>query len=423
MSTRFLSLFLPAFLVLLLCSCASVPVNDLPLYQRSMVIMDETTADETLAKASMETITEPGVMPLRVLYLKGSPYEMGFQHGALLRDEVQAMYASILGKVKLMVSEDMMDEVYDLMAPYIPVEEQEEMRGLAHGAGVPLRVVHWFHSIPEVSEYGGKKRFSKGFKGISCSNVAAFGSATADGELYHLRVLDWMRKLGVQQRPAILVHQPKEGFASTTFGYAGFIGAVSGMNSQRMTFGEMGYGNPPGETMEGIPFVFLFRRLMREAASLEDVSRILKEVPRTNSYVYVVADAKAPAGDKSALLYITDRNRVLSFAENTLLKDEREKGDTYLPIDDLVYGGARGDVLYEQLNKHHGNLSPETLMELTKTVALKSNLMNVIMKPATFEIWINNASLDTGPEGVASLQPWLHLDLSRALKKGATPQR
>ena len=31
------------------------------------------------------------------------------------------------------------DEAYDLMAPYIPVEEKEEMRGLAHGAGIPLR--------------------------------------------------------------------------------------------------------------------------------------------------------------------------------------------------------------------------------------------------------------------------------------------
>jgi len=418
MSSR-LPILLTTLVVLLslFAGCTAIPQNDLPLYQRSMHIPDEATRQAILSKASLEIREVPGAVPVRVLYLRGTPYEMGFQHGALLEEDVRAMYRNTLGKVKLMVQEDMMDEIYDLMAPYIPLEEQEEMRGLAHGAGVPLKVVHWVHSIPEVSEFKGKKQFGRGFEALSCSNVAAFGGATADGELYHLRVLDWARNLGIQQWPTILVHRPDEGNASVTFAYAGFIGSVAGMNDEQMTFGEMGYGNPPGESLEGVPFPFLFRRLMRESSSLEDVTRMLKEATRTNSYVYVMGDAKAPPGDKSALLYITDRGRVLSFAGNTLLKDEREKGDTYLPIDDLVYGGAKGEVLYEELKKHHGALSPETFKIITPTVALKSNLMNVIMKPAAFEVWLSNATLESGPGGMASAQPWLHLDFSETLRK------
>lgn len=409
---------LPLLLTVAGAGCTTiVPKSSLPLYQRSVVIEDAAGAEKILARASVETVTAPGATAVRVLYLSGTPYEMGFQHGALLRDDIQAMYQKTIQRVKILMAEDMLDEAYDLMEPYIPLEEKEEMRGLAHGAGVPLRVVHWIHSIPEISEYGGKKSFSRDFSPTSCSNVVAFGKATADGGLYHLRVLDWSRDLGIQRWPAILVHRPERGNASVTFSYAGFIGAVSGMNEQRMTFGEMGYGNPPGESLEGIPFIFLFRKLMREASTIEDAQRLIAAGPRTNSYVYVLGDGKAESGKTSALLFITDRGRVLTFAENTLLKDERKGGDTYLPIDDVVYGGAKGDLLYEEILRHHGAIGPATFMEMTKPVSLKSNLLNVILRPATLEAWVANATEEDGEPGKAANQRWLHFEFAKALKR------
>jgi len=408
---------LPFLLTIAGGGCTTMPRNRLPIFQRSVVIENPAGAQEILSRASMETVTAPGATAVRVLYLSGTPYEMGFQHGVLLRDEIQAMYRKAIRRVKFLIAEDMLDEAYDLMAPYIPLEEKEEMRGLAHGADVPLRVVHWIHSIPEISEYGGKKKLSRGFSPTSCSNVAAFGKATADGELYHLRVLDWSRDLGIQRWPAILVHQPERGNASVTFSYAGFIGAVSGMNERRMTFGEMGYGNPPGESLEGIPFIFLFRKLMREASTIEEAHRLIAAGPRTNSYVYVLGDAKGERDKTSALLFIVDRGRLLTFAENTLLKDERKGGDTYLPVDDVVYGGAKGDLLYGEIMRNHGAIGPATFMEMTKPVSLKSNLQNVILRPATLEAWVSNATGEAGEPGKAANQPWLHFDFANALNR------
>lgn len=397
-----------------------IPENSLALYQRSLVVQDRTTQERILAKATMEEAAAQDAMPVRILHLRGTPYEMGFQHGSLLREDIQAMYAQIIRRVKFYVSEDMLDELYDVMAPYIPLEEKEEMRGLAHGADVTIRVVHWVHSIPELSEYGPKKRFRKGFKQTSCSNLVAFGKATSGGEVYQLRVLDWIRNFGVQQWPVVLVHHPDEGHGSVTFSYAGFIGTVSGMNDQRLVFGEMGYGDPPAETLEGIPFIFLFRKLMREADSLADVERTIRNVKRTNSYVYVVSDAKALEDQTNALLFITDRDRVLTYRENTHLIDERDGGDNYPPIDDVVYGGAKGDVLHDTILRYYGQIAPQTLMELTRPVSLKSNMQNVIFRPSTFEVWVSNASLEKGEAGKASNQPWLHLDFSSALEGQTT---
>jgi hypothetical protein len=395
----------------------SVPENDLPLYQRSVVIENKATEDQILSKASLEEIADPNVNNIRILYLKGTPYEMGFQHGRLLKEDVQANVHRVIRLAKTFASEDMMDETYDLMSPYIPIEEKEEMRGLAHGSDIPLRVIHWFHAVPEISEYGPKRRFLRRFKQESCSNIVALGKSTADSEMYHLRVLDWIRMMGVQKRPVIIVHKSDSGNASATFSFAGFIGCVSGMNEKQMSFGEMGYGDPPGESLEGIPFIFLFRKLMREADTLNDVKGIINDSIRTCSYVYIITDAKPGNDVTNALLFMTDRDRVKVFGENMALIDERDNKE-YPPIDDIIYGGAEMEESYKVLSEYYGKISPQILMKISQVISLKGNMQNVIFKPKTLEAWVSNASNNTRDEkGKACNQGWFHFDFKKALKK------
>lgn len=408
---------LVTLLLILISTGCGIPSNNLPLYQRSMVIQNPQDEQAVLAKATLEVRQIPqSKYQIKVLYLSGTPYEMGFQHGALLREDVQSMYKRLIGMLKFKVDEDILDELYDLMAPYIPLEEQEEMRGLAHGANVPLKVVHWIHTIPGAFEYGAKKRFLKGAVPTSCSNLVVFNQAAVDGDMYHLRVLDWARYFHLQTWPVVLVHRPETGHASVTFSYSGFIGAVTGMNDQQLTFGEMGYGNPPGESLEGIPFVFLFRKMMREADSIEDIKQAIESAQRTNSYVFVFGDAKQKTDSAKGRLFIADRGRVLNFSENTHIVDEREEGDTYPGIDDVVYGGARGDVLHGSILENYGKIDPEVLKKIAEQVSLKSNLHNVILKPRTMEAWFSNASLEKGLKGKASRQPWIYLDFSHVMR-------
>ncbi len=163
--------------------------------------------------------------------------------------------------------------------------------------------------------------------------------------------------------------------------------------------------------------MFLFRKMMREADSLEDAVETIRSAKRTSSYVYVIGDAKKAEGETNALLFITDRDRVLTYTENTHLVDEREDGDNYPPIDDVVYGGARGEVLYDTIRKHYGRLDVETLMQMTQPVSLDSNLHNVIFRPATFDLWVSNATLEDGKAGKASNQGWIHIDFNDQLRQ------
>jgi len=414
---RFLP-FLPVLLaaLCLTAACTHVPDNALPLDQRSMVIDSPADAERILSKARMTETDDPSVNHIKVLYLSGTPYEMGFQHGRLNYADVRANVKHIVGLAKHYAHEDIMDEVYDLMAPHIPIEEKEEMRGLAHGANLPLRVIHWLHCIPEVSEFGPKERLSKKFKSTFCSNMVAFGKATADGSLYQMRVLDWIRQLGAHKYPVILVHQPDQGNTSATFSFAGFIGCVSGINEKHMAFGEMGYGDPEGERLDGIPFVFLFRKLMREANTLAEATDMIQTARRTCSYVYMISDAKAATDADKANLFVTDPSRVLLFKENMRLVDERNPEDVYPAIDDVVYGGARPEALYDKLTEHYGRINMERLTNTAKAVSLKGNMQNVIFKPKTLETWVSHAATSKkDKEGRACNQEWFYFNFGSAL--------
>ena len=94
--------------------------------------------------------------------MRGSAYERGYQHGKILRkeitDNIQWLYDKAVEKFKL---EELFDESYERMRPFISQEYADEMHGLAHGSKLPLKVIHGVHALPEIGEWGGKKHIKK----------------------------------------------------------------------------------------------------------------------------------------------------------------------------------------------------------------------------------------------------------------------
>ena len=65
-----------------------------------------------------------------------------------------------------------------------------------------------------------------------CSGFSLMGKAVADGHIYHGRVLDYMRGVGLEQNAVVIVHQPDIGHAWVNVSYAGFVGSVTAMNDK-----------------------------------------------------------------------------------------------------------------------------------------------------------------------------------------------
>ncbi|HMO02613.1 MAG TPA: C45 family autoproteolytic acyltransferase/hydrolase [Oligoflexia bacterium] len=401
--TRTTSLF---FVALFLASCSmralvSHRIDQWNVLIRSDVITNSAQEKEIVNKAQ-RTATTDGIIP--VVILQGSPYERGYQHGYLFRQEIQknlsALYKGVVSK--FMIAE-ILDEAFERQRPFIKEEEFEEMRGLAHGARIPISLVHRIHAIPELSEWGGKKRIRELVKtmikgedlGTSCSNFAALPNYTGDGVMYVTRILDWglHRVSELHKYPLISVHIPDKGIPFANIGWAGFIGAVSGMNGAGITLGEMGYGDFDNETLSGRPMIFMLRELLQNATTLQKAEEIVSTSTPTNSYVFLFADGKT----KNASIIFRDRERFEKYSAGQKIYDP--KREVSLPaISNLVYAGHYREKMAEKLDTFQGKLKLEELKsELIPAFAMPSNFQNVIYLPENLTFWVNYAANSKTP--------------------------
>ena len=74
----------------------------------------------------------------------------------------------------------------------------------------------------------------------ACSIVGAWGPATEDGKVYHLRALDWDSKAPISNYPAIVIYTPSEENSNTfaNVGFLGMLGILTGISKNGISMGE-----------------------------------------------------------------------------------------------------------------------------------------------------------------------------------------
>lgn len=332
-----------------------------------------------------------------VLHVKGTPREMGYQHGVLLKDHIRQMVETLHSKIAEMsdvpdigTANMMFDTVWRKQLPYMPQRFIDEMKGLAEGCGLPFNEIRRANTIPEF---------------FHCSGFAVFGGATVDGTLYHGRVLDYGVSLGYQDHAVVTIAEPDGYIPFVTVGYSGFIGSVTGMNLHGVAFGEMG-GKGQGK-WDGAPMSFLMRRGMEEAETLDEAKSIFRDTKRTCEYFYVISDSKIP----SAVGVSAVPEKIDFVGPN----ESMEPLNT--PIKDAVVlsTGDRYTLLTQRVKDMWGKLDPKSCLELMRRpVSMKDNLHCALMSPKTHELWVANASHTGEP---ASEQPFTYLDINKLMKQ------
>jgi len=399
---------------LFLSGCITQRIDFFNVLLRSDRISSAEEEKAVLAKA-WRTQTEDG--RITVLCTRGTPYEQGYQQGVLLRDEVRKnltyMYEKCIEKFRF---KELFAEAYERQRPYIPETYIDEMHGLAHGARLELEVVHAIHALPEITEWGGKKRLVKVVKqmirgeelGTTCSNLACSGASTADGKMYVVRILDWglHRISKLHEHPLLHISVPDVGYASVNIGWMGFLGAVSGINERQITLGEMGAGDAPNEDMRGTPMPFLLREVLTKADSLADVRSIITGHTGTNKFVYLMSDGKTG----NAEMYLRDRDSftVAKMGEH-LVVGKHELS----PPPGVVYGGHYPERMAPAILENTGKITPDVLMkEMIPKFAMASNFQNVIYDPRALSGWVANAKNATER---AAEQPYTYFDFGKIL--------
>lgn len=336
----------------------------------------------------------------RVAILRGTPEEVGRAHGELLRAEAQRCLDSVLatfGTVETIRTgrwfRHDLEAAYARLAPHIPADHKTEVRALAGSLGWAPRSAEVVNVFPEL---------------FHCSGFAVFGSATKDGKLYHGRVLDYMTLIGLQDAATTFVVSVDGKLPFVNVGYAGFVGSVSGMNARGVSLGEMG-GRGEGQ-WDGVPMATLMRRALEECATLDEVLDLWRTSPRTCEYFYVFADGK------------TKRAVGVAATPESIQFVQPGEGHPLLGegITDAVVlsAGDRLQTLRARVAERHGQIDAEVSQWLmSRPVAMKSNLHNVLFVPQDGVLYVANAD----HKRPAAECPYVRLDLHELLKSaGAT---
>jgi hypothetical protein len=330
----------------------------------------------------------------RVLFLKGSAREMGHQQGILLKKEARQLCNRILygfgvgssfGRGQWFFSEVEKAEVR--LEPFMDKWYLAEMDALADAADMDRQEARLANFFPEL---------------FHCSGFALFGKATGDRHIYHGRVLDYLRGIGLEQSAVVTVYQPDDGNAWVNLGYAGFIGSVTAMNAKGISIGEMG-GEGYG-AWDGKPMAELIREVMEKANTLDDAVRIMRDSPRTCHYYYVIADGKT----RSAI--------GIEATPTTFRTVKPGEAVPELPhaFNDAVLLSAddRYETLVGRVKDHYGHFDARIARDLMYApVCMPSNIQSVLFEPDTLDFWVANAD----SQHVASAARYTRYNLKKLL--------
>ena len=374
-----------------------------------------------------------------VLYLEGTPYERGVQHGSAMKEKIHANLGGFIDNPEMKQNERVQEFLSHLpqMLPYIPQHFMEEMQGVAEGADVPFQKILIMNLFPEM---------------FHCIGIGVQGKATHDGSLYHVRVLDYGVGKDLQHSAVLMVVKPEGKHAYMTVGYAGFIGTVTGMNEKKIAIGEIG-GDGYGY-WDGLPMSFLLREILETCATLEEAKELLARAPRTCEYYYVISDGNEEKmvgvyATASQLHFIEPGQNYALLAPPNLPKNYGDSGENdkfflngfdhyltdcqlrvhdasgqlaalfnYQPQNCIVLRGfgypERYPIVVNRILDSYGFIDHLTLQNMIRPPATnETNLHNAIFHPSTLEAWVSHAGLDGSP---ASLQPYTYIDFKSLIE-------
>lgn len=233
-----------------------------------------------------------------ILHLSGTPYEMGYQHGTLLKDRIKEIFSNnILGyltseeqrrKGKTFQHISLLNYFRsraEILDKNVPKEYKEEMMGLAEASGLSYADILLMHTFLDTASLS-KLKLKSGFRDFLKGSKAVF------------------------------FYKPEVGNFFVNIGSPGIIGTLTGISEKGITLDEKG----PGKTLvsaNGVPVLLLLRQALQYSDSMYDGIRIISSSPRAIMDAVIVGDARINDG---CIIEFNTKNYAVRFKEAVILE-------------------------------------------------------------------------------------------------------
>lgn len=381
---------------------------------------------------------------LRILHLKGVPYQMGYQHGVLLRHEIRTRLREQIHERLILeggTSHLLLLRHARHMDGYLPAKYREEMHGLADGAGISYSDVLLFHTLHDLTSQPLPRHGIRDFlltlyppfmppfgpgdvlsstvlsrDGSSVGNAlslpleaafAAFGRATENGKL--LQGLDFASPQLCLQDVLLIVYEPQVGNSFVALAWPGMVGVTMGLNEERISVAELASPSQDA-SLEGSPLPFLLRDVLEYAGDISTALRLVASAERTVGHNLVIGDGKpadAQAMEFSAHIYAVFEAeddfviRTNHYLDPTLLETQQISSE-----EKYQSSQTRFEAMYERLDTDYRRLDlskaisllseRHTANEKNHAVGKRESVLGVVIASSDLEVWVVSVAY---PEG------------------------
>ncbi len=254
-------------------------------------------------------LVEPdGANGIRIVYLAGKPYQMGYQQGVLLSEELGALLATFEEELiwKLFY------ELVKVLSPdgsrsYLEYVREnsydfviEECEGMAAGSGgvmdADLCIMHSSgmsimddllpRYLPWISDI------------MECSGFIAADGATRDGRIIHARNLDYLAIDFIMSSPIVYVRQPENGLRHVNLGWPGMVGVVTGMNEKGLAgqLNDSSCASSRFRDLSGVPPEQQLLLMLSSAETIADAEAILDTTDQAACQVLMLSHGPSRSG-------------------------------------------------------------------------------------------------------------------------------
>lgn len=338
-----------------------------------------------------------GIARVPVAVVRGTPFQMGWHLGRLMREEIATLVpATVSGfKRELQMSDEALDQAWALTSGHTDPRVLQQIAGLAEGSGQPVRLLQHIHCLPLLMPY-------------SCSSIAAWGEATEDGHLYQTRNLDWSLKAGAHEFPVLVVYLPDRGHAHVTPSFAGFLGAHCGMNARGIVLSEIGDASAKEMPydLHAPHFTSWFRSLLFDADTLGETLELFGRIPPTKAYHFVFGDGRTERRSVKVRAH-TGGGRAKPGID--VWKDADASDELAPSVLSCVVYHDEGRGAFPTLRAQRGRLNGPRLIDLANRIPIKGgNVMNAVFDATALRLWVSYAG--AGQE--AYQRPYVFMDLT-----------
>ena len=410
---------------------AGIRTNDNPIQLANL---------KTLKTAPNGVLQEAGPEGQRfsVLHVYGTPYEKGFAQGTLIKDELHQFVHDTFAYLTSMIVGENDDRfpkaILDLIVrfgmkkaldwnakvtkEFTPESFFQEMQGIADASGVEYEMLLQLNLFPEITK-------------ASCSFMGAWGAATSEnGKTWQLRALDYDTVGPFKEFPLVTVYHPQEGTNHKAFasvGFPGSIGVLTGQSEAQIGISEIGVSYPddsfgqgtdntPPEKVKGIPWMYLLRDVLEQAADGNEGIQMIQNANRTCNLIIGVGNGKA-----SEVHGIEYSGVVANVYKDTDLLPVNT--DWHPQISNVVYNSMDwlcpnyDIVMHQQLSQYAGtgSLSATTMIQNVLPTVQTGNLHAAIFDLTESVMYVSfmpKGQAPDAPQVYAFAGQWTQLDLS-----------